>query len=80
MRTNPHLHSYTHLDGADLAERLRVGLGRNFDTWLDTRRMTVNDVWSREIEKAIDKAEVVVALLSSGSFESLSHNASSPRR
>src|SRR5712692_10104986 len=63
--------SYAHRDAADLAQRLQADLRQNgFDAWLDTGRLTVGDVWSREIEKAIDTAEAVVALLSSGSFES----------
>jgi WD40 repeat protein len=63
--------SYAHRDAADLAQRLQADLRQNgLDAWLDTARLTVGDVWSREIEKAVDAAEAVIALLTSGSFES----------
>lgn len=63
--------SYAHRDAADLAQRLQADLRQNgLDSWLDTKRLTMGDVWTREIEKAIDAAQAVVALLSSGSFES----------
>jgi hypothetical protein len=31
---------------------------------LDTQRLSVGEVWSREIEQAIDRADVILALLS----------------
>jgi hypothetical protein len=61
--------SYARKDGATLAQRLQKDLKeQGFDAWLDTRRLTAGDIWSREIEDAIDRASVVVALLSAGSY------------
>jgi hypothetical protein len=60
--------SYAHRDGADLARRLQKDLATKFDAWLDTQRLSAGDIWSSEIEQAIDRADVVLALLSAGSF------------
>src|SRR5215469_14134372 len=62
--------SYAHRDGADLAQRLQKDLATKFDAWLDTQRLSSGDIWSSEIEQAIDRADVVLALLSAGSFTS----------
>src|SRR5215469_9432069 len=62
--------SYAHRDGADLAQRLQKDLATKFDAWLDTHRLSAGDIWSSEIEQAIDRADVVLALLSAGSFTS----------
>ncbi len=63
--------SYAHRDGAELAQRLQTDLANEgFDAWLDTQRLHGGDVWSVEIEQAIDRAHVVVALLSAGSYTS----------
>src|SRR5215469_3154389 len=62
--------SYAHRDGADLAQRLQKDLATKFDAWLDTKRLSIGDIWSSEIEQAIDRADVVLALLSAGSFTS----------
>src|SRR5215469_6914152 len=63
--------SYARKDGAALAQRLQSDLGKEgFDVWLDTQRLTAGDIWSSEIEQAIDRADVVLALLSAGSFTS----------
>ena len=60
--------SYAHKDGTELAQQLQKDLAKNFDTWLDSHRLTAGDIWSRDIEAAIDRASVVVALLSAGSY------------
>jgi NB-ARC domain/TIR domain/APAF-1 helical domain len=63
--------SYAHLDGADLAQRLQSDLEKSGrDVWLDRSRMAAGASWSAEIERAIDRCEIVVALLSAGSFVS----------
>ena len=63
--------SYAHRDGAELAQRLQTDLANEgFDAWLDTQRLQGGDVWSLEIAQAIDRAHVVVALLSAGSYAS----------
>ena len=61
--------SYARKDGADLAQRLQSDLGKEgFDAWLDTQRLSAGDIWSSEIEQAIDRDDVVLAPLSAGSF------------
>src|SRR5216684_2233232 len=63
--------SYAHRDGSDLALRLKHDLDAlGFDVWLDKHRLKGGDRWINEIEKALDRAQVVLALLSDGSFAS----------
>jgi hypothetical protein len=63
--------SYAHRDGGDLAVRLQGDLeARGFDVWLDKDRLKGGDRWTNEIEAALDRADVVLALLSEGSFTS----------
>jgi hypothetical protein len=63
--------SYAHRDGGELAMRLlgdKEALG--FDVWLDKRRLLGGDAWAKEIEVEIDRCDVVLALLSMGSYQS----------
>ncbi len=61
--------SYAHKDGKDLAVRLRADLARlGFPSWLDEQRLRAGSNWSREIEDALDRSDIVLALLSDGSF------------
>src|ERR1700682_5705932 len=63
--------SYAHRDGGDLALRLQRDLAPlGFDVWLDQHRLKAGDRWTNEIEKALDRAQVVLALLSDASFAS----------
>src|ERR1035438_1342599 len=63
--------SYAHRDGGSLAARLQRDLqGRGFDVWLDRQRLKGGDRWTNEIEDGLDRAQVVLALLSDGSFTS----------
>src|ERR1022692_3978647 len=63
--------SYAHRDGAELAARLQKDLNsRGFDAWLDKQRLRGGAVWTEEIEREIDKRQVTVAILSTGSYES----------
>ena len=63
--------SYAHRDGAQLAERLQKDLtASGFDAWLDKGRLRGGALWSEEIEREIDKRQVTVALLTTGSYES----------
>ena len=63
--------SYAHRDGRDLAEQLERDLTTSgFEVWLDRRRLLGGDAWGKEIETAIDRCDVAVALLSTGSYES----------
>ena len=57
--------SYAWHDAQEIARRLRRDLeARGFDVWLDVERMRNPDRWSMEIVEAIDRADVVLALLS----------------
>jgi WD40 repeat protein len=63
--------SYSRKDGAVLAQRLECDLAKQgFDAWLDTKRIGGGAVWSAEIEREIDTRQVMIALLSPGSYES----------
>jgi WD40 repeat protein len=63
--------SYARRDGAELAVRLEQDLtAAGFDVWRDTERIGGGASWTVEIEEAIDRAEVVLAVLTPGSFES----------
>src|ERR1039457_1742908 len=63
--------SYAHRDGGGLAARLQRDLqAQGFDVWLDKHRLLGGDVWTKEIELAIDRCDVALALLSTGSYES----------
>ena len=59
--------SYARKDGALLANRLAGDLP---DVWLDTQRIRGGASWTVEIEEAIDRAQVVLALLTPGSYSS----------
>jgi len=61
--------SYARKDGATLARMLSEALAtRGLEPWLDTRRVAGGATWTREIERAIDRADVVLALLTTGSY------------
>src|SRR5436309_9220434 len=63
--------SYARKDGAELANRLAGDLKREgFEVWLDTREIAGGTTWTKEIEDALDRADVVVTLLTSGSYAS----------
>jgi hypothetical protein len=63
--------SYAWKDGAQLAPRLLKDFtDRGYDTWIDRERLIGGSNWSREIEDGLDRSDVVLALLSAGSFES----------
>ncbi|MBZ5622716.1 MAG: TIR domain-containing protein, partial [Acidobacteriia bacterium] len=63
--------SYARRDGAELALRLQKDLtAAGFDVWLDAHRIGGGDSWTVEIEEAIDRAQVVLALLTPGSYSS----------
>src|SRR4051812_40356431 len=63
--------SYARKDGADLANRLVGDLQREgFEVWLDIREIAGGTTWTKEIEQALDKADVVLALLTTGSYAS----------
>src|ERR1700694_3651831 len=63
--------SYAYRDGATFAERLHRDLSdAKFDVWLDTARLKGGDRWTNEIEDALDKCHVVIAVLSDSYFVS----------
>lgn len=63
--------SYAQKDGADLAKRLLGDLQREgFEVWLDIRQIAGGATWTKEIEQALDHADVVLAVLTVGSYAS----------
>jgi TIR domain len=63
--------SYARKDGASLAQRLRADLANEgFDAWLDNQRIAGGAVWTKVIEQALDNSDVVLALLTTGSYVS----------
>ena len=72
MSDLPHIFiSYARKDGRELALRLRGDLiERGHDVWLDTAEIEGGASWSNAIEAAIDRCDVALALLSTGSYHS----------
>jgi WD40 repeat protein len=63
--------SYARKDGASLAQRLQKDLKeQGFDAWLDIQRIGGGATWTTKIEHALDEAEFVLALMTSGSYVS----------
>jgi WD40 repeat protein len=63
--------SYARKDGAHLAQRLQRDLSKQgFDAWLDTQRIAGGTTWTTEIECALDTSQVVLALMTPGSYVS----------
>src|ERR1035437_3884071 len=63
--------SYARKDGAELALRLQKDLtAAGVEVWLDTQRIGGGESWTVEIEEAIDRAQVVLALLTPGAYAS----------
>src|SRR5262245_39690467 len=63
--------SYARKDASEMAGRPRDDLSRRkFDVWLDTDRIHGGAVWSKTIEEALDRCDVVLALLTPGSYVS----------
>lgn len=63
--------SYAHQDGATLAGQLHQSLeASGWHVWLDTVRLTGGGSWTTDIEQALDRSEIVLALLSRGSYVS----------
>src|SRR5882762_10201864 len=61
--------SYARKDGAELAARLHRGLSQaGFKVWLDTGQIAVSEIWTTEIEQALDQSQVVLALLTPASY------------
>jgi WD40 repeat protein len=62
--------SYAWADCAPLAQLLYDTLRQSCEPWKDDHRMAAGATWTLDIEKAIDAAEVLVALVSPGSIRS----------
>src|SRR5215831_12238357 len=63
--------SYAHRDASELALRLQKDLtASGFQVWLDIQRIQGGASWTVDIERAIDSASVVLALLTAGSYVS----------
>jgi TIR domain len=62
--------SYARKDGASLASHLQHGLNPDYDVWLDAARLEAGASWTLEIEKAIDRCDVLLALMTPGSYVS----------
>ena len=63
--------SYAREDSLDIALRLRDDLASaGHDVWLDLAEIAVGASWSRDIESAIENSDILLALLSPGSYVS----------
>ena len=63
--------SYAHSDGVAVAQRLETDLRNDScDVWLDERRLSAGSTWSKDIESGLDGADIVIALLTPGSYVS----------
>ena len=63
--------SYARRDADQLALRLSRDLeSHGYDCWLDTARIDGGASWTVEIEAAIDRCDVLLALLTPGSYDS----------
>jgi WD40 repeat protein len=63
--------SYAYYDEAQLAARLCADLQSNgFSCYLDRNRINLGASWTSEIEEAINSCDILLALLSEGSFRS----------
>ena len=52
--------SYAHRDGGNLAVLLQRDLQAfGFDAWLDKKRLKAGDRWTKEIETALDAADIL---------------------
>src|SRR6266545_2827286 len=63
--------SYARRDTSGLAERLYADLSANgCDVWHDLKRLAGGASWTAEIEHGLDRCDVILALLSPGSYDS----------
>jgi len=63
--------SYAHQDGRDTAERLSDLLhGAGCQVWLDANRIRGGTSWGREIERALNDCDVLLAVLTPASYVS----------
>jgi WD40 repeat protein len=61
--------SYARADSVELAQRLRRDLAaQGYSPWLDTDRINGGASWTTAVETALDEADVVLALMTRGSY------------
>jgi WD40 repeat protein len=61
--------SYARKDGAELAQRLLIDLKEHLlNPWLDKQRIRGGATWTKVIEDALDASNIVLALLTPGSY------------
>lgn len=63
--------SYAREDAADLAYQIRDALiGAGHHVWMDTSEIHAGASWSRDLEDAIERSEIVLVLLSAAAYVS----------
>jgi hypothetical protein len=63
--------SYARSDAIPLAQRLHESLtAEGFDVWLDTSRLLGGASWTTELESVLDGCDVLLAVLTPGSYKS----------
>src|ERR1051325_7011363 len=63
--------SYARRDAGELAANLHRDLtALGHDAWLDVEHLHGGDHWAKETEAQLDRSDIVLALLSEGSFAS----------
>ena len=61
--------SYSRHDAAELARRLHCDIvDQGHEVWLDAVDLADGRTWTAEVERALDRTDVVLALLSRGSI------------
>jgi hypothetical protein len=61
--------SYSRHDAAEFARRLHCDIvDQGHEVWLDAVDLADGRTWTAEVERALDRTDVVLALLSRGSF------------
>lgn len=63
--------SYAREDAVELAFRLRDSLiAAGHNAWMDTSEIHAGTSWSRDLEDAIERSDIVLALLSASAYVS----------
>jgi hypothetical protein len=70
METNPYLIfcSYASPDKSRIVPYVDGLEDRNFDVWVDFRKLKAGQDWDREIKRALSKAVIIIAFVSSNSI------------
>jgi hypothetical protein len=63
--------SYARKDGAAVSMRLYGNLPKNgFEVWLDQGNMTADFAWPKQIKRALESADAMLAILTPGFWDS----------